>query len=83
MKKLKLDIEAIEVESFATKARTGIRGTVHARTDVYTNCWPYACGDSVNNACATYGTACPPYCTGGDTGDICNSKRSACYDCDM
>jgi hypothetical protein len=87
MKKLKLQVETLNVESFPMKAQGEIRGTVHALSNAYSDCWPDACWDTVNSACLTYGTACAPGCSGTTCDDTsCNCDSYTCPggggDCD-
>lgn len=55
MKKLGLNVESLEVESFETAERNGERGTVHARSD------------SSPDVCYSFGDACTAaaHCTTG------------------
>lgn len=73
MKKLKLDIEAIEVESFDTNAAAKSKGTVVGQSITEGYCTPGSgCGS--DDACCgagTFGDACG---TSGDCDDI-----SACW----
>lgn len=76
MKKLKLDIEAIEVESFDTEAATRGKGTVMAKAITE----PFYCDDSVASGCYT-----DDGCCGAETyGGACNTSGhcddiSACW----
>ncbi|HEU0300584.1 MAG TPA: hypothetical protein VFR37_14035 [Longimicrobium sp.] len=38
MRKLKLDVDALKVEKFATQAEAGQRGTIGGHGSVYSNC---------------------------------------------
>ncbi|HEX8691029.1 MAG TPA: hypothetical protein VF746_01205 [Longimicrobium sp.] len=87
MKKLKLDIDDLKIESFDTiadRASSGI-GTVHGRyTDAWTACGNDGCVTMAETDCGTnYQTQCLPNCgyasmqadpwgcTAGDTCDNC------------
>lgn len=62
MRKLKLDVEALGVESFDTAAREEPRGTVRGAEDTFNaDC-------DTNNAWCTYQTYELPSCGGGCTG---------------
>jgi hypothetical protein len=84
MKKLQLNVESLRVESFATSAAAGKRGTVHARE--YDTEF---CNNTNNSACFTYGTACWPACgTGYSADDSCDcpsttDKQTECRDCEI
>ncbi|HEV7590228.1 MAG TPA: hypothetical protein VGO40_19065 [Longimicrobium sp.] len=62
MSKLKLDIDALRVESFETAAALGSRGTVRGAqlarctTDAY-DCDPLTCGPSCIGSCTSNGAA--------------------------
>jgi hypothetical protein len=56
MEKIRLDLDALEVDSFATDARDGAgKGTVHAhdRTQEPAYTCGYTCGSRVNFLCCT------------------------------
>ena len=40
MRKLKLDVDALKVEKFATQVEVGPRGTVGGHGSIYSNCAP-------------------------------------------
>jgi hypothetical protein len=75
MKKLKLDIEAIEVESFDTRAATRGKEAVMAKAITE----PFCCDNSVGTGCTDDG------CCGAETyGGACNTSGhcddiSACW----
>jgi hypothetical protein len=87
MKKLKLDAESLEVESFATKEQPSFHGTVHGRSDAGSGCWPYECYDTANIACVTIHTACDGCGTGAaDDSCACQSTKpnqTECHDCEI
>lgn len=81
MKKLKLDVEHLSVDSFGTGAGGGERGTVegHDFTELATcniRHWTCgitcnggsACGGDTSNCPNTYAQTCFPVC---GTGDVC------------
>jgi hypothetical protein len=85
MKKLSLDLDALDVESFATDTARRQAGTVHGYITI-------ACGNTPNgtcdntcqcsNQCNTWDTAC-----GGDTGtctkdQTCNCPTVIGYSCE-
>jgi hypothetical protein len=80
MKKLRLQVESLRVESFDTREQPRGRGTVQAHDTNGGTCHLSECG-------ATYcATNCYPYCPGADTYQqtcACESKPSACFDCEM
>jgi hypothetical protein len=70
MSKLTLELDALQVESFATTAAEQRRGTVaaHAGTD-YTVCWGL-CGSETDGS----------FCGGGDFTAICDTEYTNCGD---
>ena len=69
MRKLKLDVDTVEVETFAVTGPGGERGTVHANTDTLLYCYSYE-PTCWNYGCNT-GVTAPDYCpTAAD--ETCN-----------
>jgi hypothetical protein len=70
MKKLKLSLDALEVQSFTTAANARSRGTVHGEqectcdTCTYPNCETCnaTCPDTCGNSCAGTCYSCDTYC---------------------
>ncbi|HEU4882462.1 MAG TPA: hypothetical protein VFT45_09465 [Longimicrobium sp.] len=79
MKKLRLQVESLRVESFTPRQEPSVRGTVQAHHTDGETCHISACG----TYCATN---CWPYCASAETCAqtcACESKPSACFDCEM
>ena len=88
MEKLKLDVESLSVESFAAKEEPSVRGTVYARSDAVSACWPNECYDTANIACVTYRTACFAGCGTEAVDDTCacqstNPVQTQCQACEI
>lgn len=91
-RKLRLDIDTLEVESFTTANGTEERGTVHGRATAFCNTVDHTC-DGANtcggltcnramNSCALSCDACGTYKCGGE-GDslVCGSDGSGITGC--
>lgn len=73
MKKLTLEIETLQVQTFATDAEGGARGTVAARQQADTSPEQYTCW-SCPNTCGAY----PGFKAGGG---LANHTRPHCIPC--
>lgn len=62
MKKLKLDAEALEVESFDAAGVEGLRATVHARQDSYLQPCPISEDITVCGTCPGVDLTCDRIC---------------------
>lgn len=60
MRKLKLELDAVEVESFVVADRAGLRGTVQAKSDTYLWCRTFE-ATCWNTGCNS-GISAPDYC---------------------
>ena len=76
MRKLKLDVEALEVTSFEVSGRRGERGTVAGHLNQEAAANTEAWMDTCENTCASCYGACGPTNNGG----VCGSN-SACAIC--
>ena len=82
MRKVKLDLDAIQVESFEASGGGGTRGTVRGHLCPCCCCDPCCC-----TCCDTCQATCPatcPYTCAGDTciscpGDTCAWTCETCY----
>ncbi|MFL5538190.1 MAG: pinensin family lanthipeptide [Longimicrobiaceae bacterium] len=80
MKKLRLDLDSLKVDSFAAEADSGKSGTVHGHTAADTNCQD-TCG-ALGDTCAVEGCSqdfCTGYCTGIGAG--CYTNDPIYYAC--
>lgn len=76
MKKIRLRLESLAVESFAANARTGEMGTVRGR-EATARCG----GEDTFYVSCNY-SACPLDCSDGCDSSLCGvSNPSACYTC--
>lgn len=86
MKKLRLDLDKIAVESFAT-GEGGDGGTIHARESEITYCDPNTCGFCVeysNGGCGGGGGGGDSYATCGSTcADGCTQGGTCAKTCDV
>lgn len=76
MKKIRLDVDALRVESFGTAKEEAPRGTVHAHTGGCAG-WsagPTGCGEWT---CLNYGS-CDPYAECLHTGDLPTCAAAGC-----
>jgi hypothetical protein len=70
MRKLRLQVEDLQVDSFATDAPSRQRGTVQARSGTaYTVCWGL-CGSETDGA----------FCGGGEFTAVCDTEYTNCGD---
>lgn len=80
MKKLRLTLEALRVDSFDTAVTERTRGTVRGRGSDSENC-------ETATWCETYiASNCWPYCPSAETcawSCACESKPSGCFDCEI
>jgi hypothetical protein len=72
MKKIRLDVDALRVESFGTTKEEGARGTVLAHSG-WSAC-PTGCGEWT---CLNYGS-CDPYMECLHTGDLPTCGAAGC-----
>lgn len=75
MQKRKLDIDHLEVESFATEPVSGARGTVQAHITGPTNCNPDTCDLTARRTCDTCNT-CNYSCW-----DTCDIEATCAMSC--
>jgi hypothetical protein len=75
MRKLKLDLDAIQVETFTTHAAGVPRGTVDARQGRETFGCPLPTQDTCYDTCVY---SCDGNCGGGGTGATCYSCVQTC-----
>ena len=65
MRKLKLDVEKLEVTSFTTEEQSGARGTVEGHLNQERVSGPYTCEGLIESCavgCASYGGSCNNSC---------------------
>jgi hypothetical protein len=81
MRKIVLDVEQLQVESFATDAERGEKGTVHGREVTMGQ----YCGYTVGQGCATVQTGnanCPGCQNSGNASCVwCQPDTGTCQDC--
>jgi hypothetical protein len=80
MKKLKLDIDAVRVESFATAERDEQRGTVQGHISIEASCYDTDCCSDVTDCCQS------AYCSGHwtcgcPTGITCPGRNTCAESC--
>lgn len=69
-KKMKLDVDAVQVESFETSPASGGEGTVHAHATKINSCVPTDCTCETDCGCSGQWTcpgSVPGTCDGGAT----------------
>lgn len=66
MKKLRLDLDTLEVETFAAESVPGQDGTVHGHTAAQSDC--YETCNALYNTCAPAGSCSCNFCTADCTG---------------
>ena len=70
MGKIRLDVDALRVESFETSAGAAPRGTVRGHGDTL-----------AYDRCDTNEANCTLYCPGGSGGASCDGSCDSCYGC--
>ena len=84
MKKLRLDTDDVQVESFVTAAQQAVRGTVRAESDTRLYCYSFE-QTCWNMGCNT-GLTAPDYCPAEETDNgmpgCGGTSENAGYTCD-
>jgi hypothetical protein len=75
MRKMRLDLDGLQVESFATAATAGSRGTVRAHSGLseYNSCLA-TCGDPCQTGGASHQITCGVDCTTVTNHDTCENS---------
>jgi hypothetical protein len=91
MKKLKLDLESVQVESFDTSGTQEQPGTVHGQISIAVSCYGTDCCSDVSDCCPVDTSYCSQNqwslccqtgitCPGGSTCAVsCHTGLCACY----
>lgn len=79
MKKLRLEIDELAVESFEVAKAPGEKGTVRGEQQTFT-CQPETCIDytCVGNGCPTFDPTCDQYVSCMNTCQTCNAVVNTC-----